>query len=115
MAGRKLDQRISEMIGLYQKDPEAFEKLRAELIRQTIEELPEKYRRRAYGLQFQVDMRLKKYRDPVMRMNAMITLFWDQFEEFQTVLNNPGGYLAARKERAAPGKVLPLKRPETLQ
>lgn len=115
MASGKLDQRISEMIGLYQKDPEAFEKLRAELIRQTIEELPEKYRRRAYGLQFQVDMRLKKYRDPVMRMNAMIALFWDQFEKFQTVLNNPGDYLAAHKKRAAPGKVLPLKRRETLQ
>lgn len=115
MVTRTLDQRISEMIGLYQEDPEAFERLRAELIRQTIEELPEKYRQRAQGLQFQLDMQLRRYHDPVMRMNAMIALFWDQFEKFQTVLNNPGDYLAAHKKRAAPGKVLPLKRRETLQ
>jgi hypothetical protein len=111
----KLDQRIAEMIGLYQKDPEAFEKLRAELIRQAIEELPEKYRRRAHGLQFQVDMKLRKYHDPIMRMNAMIALFWDQFTEFQTILNRPGDYLAARRKPAARGKVLALKRRENPQ
>jgi hypothetical protein len=100
---------ILKMIGLYQEDPEAFEKMRAEIIHQVIESLPEEYRRRAYGMQFQLEMRLKRYRDPIDRMNAMISMFWEQFEEFNTVLNDPQRFFAERDAaRHAPAKVVSL-------
>lgn len=101
---------VLEMVGLYQTDPEAFEKKRHDMIHEMIENLPEKYRQRAYGIQFQVEMRLKRYRDPVVRMNAMMGMFWEQFEEFNRVLQDPNGVLAEREKREhASAKVLPMK------
>lgn len=105
---------ILEMVGLYQKDPEAFEKRRTEMIRDMIEELPEEYRRLARGMQFQLEMRLKRYQDPLVRMNAMIGMFWEQFDRFNRALNDPREFLAEQEaKRGAPAKVLPLKRPST--
>jgi hypothetical protein len=102
--------RVLEMVGLYQKDPQAFEKMRAEIIHQMIEDLPEEYRRRAYGMQFQLEMRLQRYRDPISRMNAMIAMFWEQFEEFKNVLNDPRQVLSEKEAaRQVPAKILSLE------
>jgi hypothetical protein len=104
------ESQVLSMIGLYQKDPEAFERMRAEIIQRMIDGFPEEYRRRAQGMQFQLEMRLKRFRNPDDRMNAMIGMFWEQFEEFNRVLNDPGSFLVEREaERHPPGKILDLK------
>lgn len=112
MEHTKQTSQILEMVGLYQKDPEAFEKKRADMIHQMLEEMPEAYRQRAYGMQFQLEMRLRRYRNPVVRMNAMIAIFWEQFDEFNCVLNDPQKFLAEREAvQHGVAKVLPLKEP----
>jgi hypothetical protein len=115
MSASKEKSQVLEMVGLYQKDPEAFEKMRADIIHQMLEDLPEEYRTRAYGMQFQLDMRLRRYRDPIARMNLMIGIFWEQFEKFNRVLNDPQRFLAEQAaEQHGPAKVLTLKDHDTI-
>ena len=114
MGTSKEKSQILEMVGLYQRDPEAFEKMRADIIHQMLEGMPEEYRRRAYGMQFQLEMRLRRYRDPVVRMNVMIGMFWEQFETFNSVLNDPMKFLAEREAgQHGPAKVLSLIEPDS--
>ena len=39
-------------------------------------------------LQFRIDRELRKYKDPVARMNKMVELFWEGFNEFNNILKN---------------------------
>ncbi len=114
ISGVKIDQTLASMAGLYQRDPKAFEVAARELIRATIEEFPPEYRERAYGIQFQLDARLRRYRDPLVRMNVMVEIFWEQVEQFRRVLNDPVGVAAEREQTKRPGQVIPLRRPEHL-
>ena len=102
---------VLEMVGLYQKDPDAFEKMRADIIHQMLEDFPEEYRKRAYGMQFQIEMRLRRYKDPIVRMNMMVAMFWEQFDEFNRVLNDPQKFISDRDAgHRESAKVLPLKK-----
>jgi hypothetical protein len=107
----KLFERLS---GLYQKDPEEFERISKALIHEALEKLPEKHRARGYGVQMRIDRRLSHFKDPVARMNEMVVIFWEQFREFQEVLNDPVGAGAARKKGNTPAKVIPLTGRSTL-
>ncbi len=110
MGTTKEKSQVLEMVGLYQKDPEAFEKMRADIIHQMLEDFPEEYRKRAYGMQFQIEMRLRRYKDPVARMNMMIAMFWEQFDEFNSVLNDPERFIADREARhRESAKILSMK------
>jgi len=104
------DEQLAKLSGLYQKDPEQFEKQSQELIRQTIEKFPEEHRRRAYGLQFQLEATLSHYKDPVARMNKMVEIFWDQFRKFQEAVTDPLRVIDERKEHTGEGKVIPIRR-----
>ena len=42
-------------------------------------------------LQWKIDGELRKYKDPVARMNRMVELFWEGFKEFQEVMNSVSG------------------------
>ncbi len=101
---------LAQLTGLYQKDPEAFEALRKKLIRRTIEEFPEPHRQRAYGMQFQIEAQLHKYKDPLVRMNRMVELFWEQFEKFQVALTDPLRLIAEREQQKKASKVIPLRK-----
>jgi len=105
------EQQIGQLRALYQKDPESFERLRQEMIRQTIESFPPDQRRRAYGIQFQLDATLNHYHDPVARMNKMVEIFWEQVHRFQEAVCMPQHVAQQRAERS-PAKVIPLHRPE---
>ncbi|BCR03231.1 hypothetical protein DESUT3_03000 [Desulfuromonas versatilis] len=108
--GSKTDQALARLAGLYQRDPAAFEVAARELIRATIEEFPPEHRERAYGIQFQLDARLSRYRDPLVRMNVMVEIFWEQFAEFRRVLNDPLGVIAEREKSRRSAQVLPMRR-----
>lgn len=107
------DRIYEKLQGVYQLDPNKFEQIREELIRQALDEMPEELRARAYGMQRQIDHQLKRYRDPVARMNAMVEIFWRQVYEFQAVLNNPRGVLESRRRQGASAKILPFRNPGT--
>jgi len=102
-------QTLARLADLYQEDPAKFEELRQWLIHRTIEEFPEDFRQRAYGLQFQLDAQLRKYKNPVARMNKMVEIFWQNFEEFFEVLNHPSAVLQKRRQRETKDNVLPFR------
>lgn len=108
------DEQLARLGGLFQKDPEQFEKQSQELIRQTIESFPEEHRSRAYGLQFQLEATLGHYKDPVSRMNKMVEIFWEQFRKFQEAVTDPLKVIEERKEHRGEGKVIPMRRKENL-
>jgi hypothetical protein len=101
---------LGKLTGLYQKDPEEFEKIRTLLIEQTIQAFPARHRQRAYGMQFIIEMRLKKYKDPVVRMNKMVEIFWEQFGLFHDVLQDPVRAAAKRANKTKKAMVIPFRR-----
>ncbi|WP_305041199.1 DUF3135 domain-containing protein [Geoalkalibacter sp.] len=107
---RASDQFFEGLSSLYQQDPEKFEEQRKRLIDQTIESFPEECRQRAYGLQFTIDCQLRKYTDPIMRMNKMVEIFWQQFAQFQETINDPEKIMQERREARQSAKIIPLRR-----
>lgn len=101
---------VERLSGLYQEDPGRFEQLSREIIRQTIESFPEHHRKRAQGLQFRIDCALRGYRDPVARMNRMVEIFWEYFQQFYDVLHDPEKVLKEREGEATSAKVIPFRR-----
>jgi hypothetical protein len=108
------EEQLANLTGLYQRDPEEFERQSQELIRQAIERFPEKSRRRAYGLQFQIDAALSQCKDPVSRMNKMVEIFWEQFLKFQEAVCDPLKVIEEKEKRREEGKVIPLPRRDRL-
>jgi hypothetical protein len=101
------EQIYTRLCELYRHDPQQFENERLRLIRDTIEGFDARHRQKAYGLQFKIDCKLRPYRDPVMRMNKMVEIFWEGVFEFKQTLEDPDHYLS-RRQQSRPGKVLPL-------
>jgi hypothetical protein len=108
------EEQLAKLTGLYQRDPEEFERQSQELIRQTIERFPEKSRRRAYGLQFQIDAALSQCKDPVSRMNKMVEIFWEQFLKFQEAVCDPLKVIEEKEKDKRKGKVIHLHRRDKL-
>ena len=79
---------FEDMVRMYEDDPEAFDRERQEIIDDFIENLPnEECRLRMRQFQFRIDSQLRKYKDPVARMNKMVELFWEGFKTFQETLH----------------------------
>ncbi|PLX83338.1 MAG: hypothetical protein C0617_12490 [Desulfuromonas sp.] len=108
--GDRIDEVLEQLSGLYQKDPEEFERLSKALIRDAIEGFPERHRARAHGLQFRIDAELDRYNDATSRLNRMVEMFWEGFNRFQDAVSNPGQVVEEREENRASSKVLPFRR-----
>lgn len=100
---------LDRLDGLYQRDPDAFEALRRELIEHAIQGLGRERQQRARAMQFSLDARLSRYRHPVARLNKMVEIFWEQFSEFRLALNDPGAFLDEAGRPRTSGKVIPLR------
>lgn len=109
----RIDLMLESMTGLFQQDPVAFEARRQELLQAAIAEYPHQWQSRARGLQFVIDAKLNRCRDPVSRLNCMVALFWEGVLQFQQVLQHPEQVLQAHSQNG-PAKVLELRRPERL-
>jgi hypothetical protein len=103
-----IEKRIDRLAELYRSNPELFELERKLLIEETIEEFPERYRKRAYGIQFCIDSKLSLAKDPISRMNLMVELFWDQVVNFSHALNDPEDFAERKKKNRRPGQSIPL-------
>lgn len=100
---------LGQLDGLYQRDPEAFEALRGQLLERLIASFRPEQRERARAQQFALDARLARYKHPVARLNKMIELFWAQFAEFRRVLNDPVDCIALERGRCKAGKVIAFR------
>jgi len=103
-----IESRLEKMTGLYQEDPEAFERMRQELIRQTVDSFPESSRQRAYGIQFTLDATLDRCKDPIGRMNKMVEIFWKQFHRFQEAITDPDFPHNQKRNEGETAKVIPF-------
>jgi hypothetical protein len=103
-----IDLRIKKLAELYRRDQRQFEEERERLIIETIEGFNAEHRKRAYGLQFKIDCQLRPYRDPVMRMNKMVEIFWQGVYSFQEALNNPAEQISQRQQQPA-AKILAFR------
>lgn len=108
----RLDSVYEKLQGIYQQDPEEFERLSSGLIRQALDEVPDEFKAQAYGIQRRIEHQLNKYKDPIARMNAMVEIFWQQFHEFQAVINDPREVLENKRRCGTLAKVLPFKKPD---
>ena len=109
----KSDSIFERLQGLYQLDPDEFNRLSEAIIREELNKVPEDLKAQAYGIQRRIEQQLKKYKDPIARMNAMVEIFWQQFHEFQAVLNDPREVLNNKRRCVTSAKVIPFKERDT--
>ena len=103
-----IDLLLSELELVSKNDPEKFEEIRSEIIRTAIESYPQETRQRFYGMQFTLDCELRKYKNPIARMNRMVEIFWAKVYEFNLALRHPETAIAAKAEKRDPAKVIQL-------
>jgi hypothetical protein len=71
---------------LYKDDPEEFEHERKRLLESYFDSLPEERQLKARQIQWQIEAELRKYKDPIARMNRMVELFWEQTFKFRDTI-----------------------------
>ncbi len=104
----KVDEMLQQLDGLFEKDPHRFEDLRRDIIDTTISCYPERFQQRAQGIQFTLDCELDRIKNPVVRMNRMVEIFWQKVAEFQTVVNDPRSASAEQELKNKAAKVIQL-------
>ena len=82
---------FDDLVNLCNDDPEKFESETREMIMNYISEhVPEDRKLKLEQFQWKLDGELRKYKDPVARLNKMVELFWKGVNEFQTTLKEAG-------------------------
>ena len=77
---------------LRQEGPEAMERESKRILDEFFDSIEDEEKRlRLQQLQFRIDGQLRKYKDPIARMNKMCEIFWEGFAEFQQALNKLTG------------------------
>lgn len=70
---------------LYEKDPDEFEIVTTSMINDVIATAREKNREILRAKQWRLHQDLKKIKDPLERMNRMVSIFWSGVNEFVKV------------------------------
>lgn len=76
------------LMELAQNDPEAFDRLKAEAVEQTISEANEFSQRRLRGLQWQIDVTVKKAKTPMEGCVKVSEMMHDKLWELRMALQN---------------------------
>ncbi|MEM2159448.1 MAG: DUF3135 domain-containing protein [Candidatus Nitrosotenuis sp.] len=76
-----------ELVELLKDDEDAFNEYARTEIERLIESAPEHLKSRLRAIQFNLDMTLRKYKDPIARYNKMVELFWEAFFKFKDALD----------------------------
>lgn len=72
---------------MHDDDKENFEaNARQEIVNWIESYDDEDKKKRLYALQWKIDQQLRKYTDPLAKMNKMVELFWDGFMDLHEVL-----------------------------
>lgn len=79
---------FNSLAGLYKTDPEKFRTVSRQMIEDYIAGIPDEIsKRKCAGIQFKLDHELRKYQDPIARMNKMVEIFWHGVNQFNNALN----------------------------
>ncbi|MDP1929829.1 MAG: DUF3135 domain-containing protein [Gammaproteobacteria bacterium] len=77
------------LVHLHRENPEELERLRVELTSAIMENAPPEARRRLEGLQFRINMELRKARTPEARCVKLSSMMHESFAELNHALHNP--------------------------
>lgn len=100
-------EQMFEELQTLRSNPEAFASRRNAILDEYFQSLPEDQALRARQFQWRLDNELRPYRDPIVRMNKMVEIFWTGVREFHQVLTDP---LSFKTSLQRVGQVIPLKR-----
>lgn len=84
------------LLAMHRDDPDALESLRQRLTSQVIEQAPCEYQRRLAGLQFRINMELRRAGNPTARFLRLSDMMHDSVAELSHCLNHPLETLQAR-------------------
>jgi len=79
-----------ELRDLYEKDPEEFAKVTRAMIDDVINSTREENQDNLRRKQWQLEQQLNKIKNPIARMNKMISIFWAGVYEFIEVSKQAG-------------------------
>jgi hypothetical protein len=82
---------FDEMVRLAKTDPEALERIRLQLIEDTIADAPEACHRRLRGLQFQIDMERRRAGNPMGACVRISKMMHDSLYTLRQTLNSAIG------------------------
>jgi hypothetical protein len=100
---------------LAQRDAEAFEQRRREVIEAAIAEAPDHMHTRLQRLQWRIDAERNRYKHPLKSCVVIFNMMWDSVYgehgllQALNALNNPDPALASQAPAASPAKVLPFR------
>ncbi|MDX1492316.1 MAG: DUF3135 domain-containing protein [Pseudohongiellaceae bacterium] len=77
------------LLTLHEENPDELEKIRHELTDAIFENAPEASRRRLEGLQFRINMELRKARTAQARCVKLSSMMHDSFAKLHHALHNP--------------------------
>jgi len=92
----KMEYDFDYMKDLYISDPEEFNRVAQAQIDEVINKTSEEHQKLLRAQQWRIRQELVKIKDPVARMNKMVTIFWPQVIKFVEVLKNP--HVESKKE-----------------
>lgn len=97
-----------DLARLWRENPDKAEEYHRAIIEDFILGLPEDKQERARGIQWRIDQELRKYTDPIARMNRMCELMFESFFELDDALQ---GKMLKNKPKA---KVLDFPAPGSI-
>lgn len=97
------------LLAMYQQDPESLEKLRSKLTRKLLNSAPDSTRQRLEGLQFRINMELKRAGNPTARCLRLSGMMHESFAELNHCLHHPFDVVSARQQQPK-ADILPLTR-----
>ncbi|MDO9478681.1 MAG: DUF3135 domain-containing protein [Pseudohongiella sp.] len=95
------------MMQLHREDPEALERLRQDLTSELVNNASEETKRRLEGLQFRINMELRRAGNPTARFLKLSGMMQDAFSELNYCLNSPLDAIA-EKQKSQSAVILPL-------
>lgn len=97
------------LMQLHKEDPEALERLRQDLTSELMDRASDHTRRRLEGLQFRINMELRRAGNPTARFLRLSDMMQQSFNELNYCLNNPADAVIAR-QRTPKADIVPLVR-----
>src|ERR1700722_8067218 len=89
---------FEELKTLFETDPVAAEAKVQEILEEYILTLEPERQQRARAYNWRLQQELRKFKDPIARMNKMVELFWKGVQKFHTVLANPEALVVKKDE-----------------
>ncbi len=97
------------LVTLHKEQPEELERIRTELTDAILENTTGDSRRRLQGLQFRINMELRRARTPEARFVKISSMMHEAFAELNHVLHHPEEPGAADVNREA--RIIPFTKP----